>query len=107
MANRHRGEVDLRLQGRDLTLCLTLGALAEIESAFGAGDLAALGERLASGRLAARDIIVLLAAAARGGGESLDAAGMAALVTARDLPLAIAALGELFTLAFGRAPDPR
>ena len=40
-------------------------------------------------------------------GESLDAAAMAALVTARDLPLAIAALGELFTLAFGAAPDPR
>lgn len=38
MANKHRGEVTARLDGKDYTLCLTLGALAEMEQAFGAED---------------------------------------------------------------------
>ena len=32
MPNRHRGEVAAVLDGRERTLCLTLGALAELES---------------------------------------------------------------------------
>jgi hypothetical protein len=39
MANRHRGEIEAVLDGRPRTLCLTLGALAELEAAFGAQDL--------------------------------------------------------------------
>ena len=31
MANRYRGEIDARLDGKPHTLCLTLGALAELE----------------------------------------------------------------------------
>ncbi|TXM55641.1 GTA-gp10 family protein, partial [Methylobacterium sp. WL120] len=41
MANRRRGEVPLDLGGTRYTLCLTLGALAELEDALQAGDLAA------------------------------------------------------------------
>ena len=41
MANRHRGEIAV-LDGRERTLCLTLGALAELEASFGAEDLVAL-----------------------------------------------------------------
>lgn len=37
--NRRRGEVAARIDGRDYTLCLTLGALAELEDAFAADDL--------------------------------------------------------------------
>ena len=54
MANRHRGEICAELGGRSRTLVLTLGALAELEAAFGAGDLVALADRFGSGRLAAR-----------------------------------------------------
>ena len=39
MPNCHRGEIAARLDGRDYTLCLTLGALAEMEAAFSARDL--------------------------------------------------------------------
>lgn len=39
MTNRRRGEVAVELGGKRYTLCLTLGALAELEEAFGAGDL--------------------------------------------------------------------
>ena len=45
MANRQRGEIEAVLDGRTWTLCLTLGALAELEAALGAGDLLELAKR--------------------------------------------------------------
>jgi len=36
MANRHRGEIEAEIGGKTRTLVLTLGALAELEEAFGA-----------------------------------------------------------------------
>ena len=72
MANRIRGEVPLTLGGRRYTLCLTLGALAELEAALQAGDLAGLAARFAGGRVSARDLIALLGVALRGGGHDLD-----------------------------------
>jgi uncharacterized phage protein (TIGR02216 family) len=38
MVNRHRGEIEAMLDGRSYRLCLTLGALAELEYAFGEDD---------------------------------------------------------------------
>ena len=101
MANVHRGDVDLALASGPLTLRLTLGALAEVEQAFGVADLTALGERLKAGRLSARDLILILGAAARGGGNRLSDAEFAARVTAADLHACIAALADLFRLTFG------
>jgi Phage tail tube protein, GTA-gp10 len=46
-ANARRGEISARLDGKEYRFCLTLGALAELETALGAGDLVALGERFA------------------------------------------------------------
>ena len=43
MANKYRGEIEAELGGVKRTLVLTLGALAELEDAFGAEDLVALG----------------------------------------------------------------
>ncbi len=54
------------LAGEPRRLCLTLGALAEMETALGVSG-AAMGERL--GRLSAADLAVVLAALLRGGGE--------------------------------------
>ena len=45
MANRHRGEIEAELGGQTHTLVLTLGALAEIENAYGGEDLIAIAER--------------------------------------------------------------
>ena len=103
MANRHRGDVDLVLGEERWTLRLTLGALAEIESALGATDLIALGERLQAGRLAARDLIPILGAAARGGGARLSDGDVAARIAAADLPACIGAVASLFALTFGDA----
>lgn len=72
MANAYRGEIAADLGGRRRTLVLTLGALAELESAFGAADLVALAERFGSGRLSARDLVRILGAGLRGAGETVS-----------------------------------
>jgi hypothetical protein len=72
MANRHRGEIEANLGGVKRTLVLTLGALAELEDAFGAEDLVALTERFGSGRLKARDLTRIIGAGLRGAGEAVS-----------------------------------
>ncbi len=73
--NGVRGEARVRLAGEERTLCLTLGALAEIETGLAIDGLAALAERMRA--LSARDLMVVLAALLRGGGEMTLAAGLA------------------------------
>lgn len=103
MPNHRRGEMAVTIAGRSWTLCLTLGALAEIESHFGVTDLPALGVRLAEGRLGARDIIAIMSAAARGGGMTMDDAGMA-MMPADALPQLMDAIITLFAHTF--PPEP-
>jgi hypothetical protein len=71
MPNTHRGEIEAEIGGAQRTLVLTLGALAELEAAFGADDLVALTERFGAGRMAARDRIRIIGAGLRGAGESV------------------------------------
>jgi len=66
--NGVRGEVTAVLGGVERRLCLTLGALAELETAFGAETTEALAARLQ--RPSARDLAVVLGALLRGGGET-------------------------------------
>jgi hypothetical protein len=112
MTNRHRGEVSLVIGGERHVLRLTLQALAEIEAAFSAEDLQALGARLGGGRLKAGDIVAVLGAMLRGGGARLSDDDVGQMVGAADLPRIIVAIGEVFALAFGAAegqatPNPR
>ena len=67
-ANGARGEVVVVLAVVRRRLCLTLGALAEIETVLGLEGLAGLAERMRS--LSARDLVLVLAALLRGGGET-------------------------------------
>ena len=69
--NRHRGEIEAELGGRRYVLVLTLGALAELEAAFGAEDLVALAERFERGRISARDAVRVLGAGLRGAGNDI------------------------------------
>ena len=71
MANRHRGEIDAPLDGSTYRLCLTLGALAELEHAFGDADMVALAERFESGRLRAQDCVRIIGAGLRGAGHDV------------------------------------
>jgi hypothetical protein len=77
--NRRRGEVAAKLDGQDYRLCLTLGALAELEAAYAADDLGALVERFASGRLSARDLIRIVGAGLRGAGSQISDDAVAAM----------------------------
>jgi len=76
MANLHRGEIEAVLDGAPYRLCLTLGALAELESAFGAEDMLALAQRFSGGRIAARDAIRIIGAGLRSGGHMTDDAAV-------------------------------
>ena len=78
-ANGARGEVVAVLAGAERRLCLTLGALAEIETGLGLDGLSGLAERMRA--LSARDLMTVLAALLRGGAEralanELDRAGV-------------------------------
>lgn len=72
MANRHRGEIAAELGGQTYLLCLTLGALAEIEDAYGGEDLIAIAERFEKGRIGAKDAIRLIGAGLRGAGNAIS-----------------------------------
>ncbi|NWG54861.1 MAG: gene transfer agent family protein [Hydrogenophilaceae bacterium] len=75
LVNKARGETLLEIDGRAHRLCLTLGALAELEAAFDAHGFADLAEKLA--RLSASDMLVVLAALTAGGGEAKTSAELA------------------------------
>lgn len=68
MANPHRGEVAVALDGRTLNARLTLGALAALEADLGEASLIGVIERFESGRFATRDVLAVLIAGLRGGG---------------------------------------
>lgn len=104
MANRRRGEVEAVVDGVPVTLCLTLGALCELEAAFGADDLAALGERFASGHLSARDLLRIFACGLRGGGDGRSDAEVAELRVDGGLAGVVAAVAALLEATFG-APE--
>lgn len=92
-SNRARGEVVCQLGGEPRRLCLTLGALAELETAFGCEGWEALSERLR--RLSAKDLTTVLAALLRGGGEGdVDLAAV-------DFREAAEAVAAAFTAASG------
>lgn len=75
--NGARGEVSLDVAGHKRVLCLTLGALAEIESAFGCASLADLQARMR--RLSAAELLKLVSILIKGGGEQVDPDALAQL----------------------------
>lgn len=96
MANGARGEVLVELDGAPRRLCLTLGALAEIETALAVSGVEGLVERLR--RPTARDLMAVLAALLKGGGEPelagrLEQASIAPQVAAEAVAQAFAAVG--------------
>jgi Phage tail tube protein, GTA-gp10 len=113
MPNRIRGEVALQLGDTRYALCLTLGALAELEDAFGVQDLMALSERFGTGRLSSRDLVTLLAIALRGGGHAMSDAQVANLPLHDGIEPIAAALADLLVATFGggeaspNPPDPQ
>lgn len=88
--NAARGEVLLAIDGAERRLCVTLGALAELEAAFDVVSLAELGERLA--QLTASDLLIVLSVLCAGGGEPMNTAKLAsAQIDPRAAATAVAA----------------
>ena len=100
MPNSQRGEVEAILDGRARTLCLTLGALAELETTLSAPDLLTLAERFESGRLSARDAIAIIGAGLRGAGGSETDADVAAMRLDGSASQSITLVAALLRAAF-------
>jgi hypothetical protein len=110
-ANRRRGEVEAVLDGERRILCLTLGALAELETAFAADDLNGLAARFSSGRLRAADMIRIIGAGLRGGGNLLSDDEVAAMSVDGGVVTYAGIVGDLLMATFaghaeGAAANP-
>ncbi|MEN3792948.1 gene transfer agent family protein [Fulvimarina sp. MAC3] len=105
LVNRRRGEVPAVIDGTERRLCLTLGALAELEAAFQASDLAELAVRFDSGRLSARDLMIIIAAGLRGGGEPVSVEDVSAMRFEDGLAGAARIAVDLLTAAFGSGAE--
>jgi hypothetical protein len=101
MPNPQRGEIAATIGGRERTLCLTLGALAELEARLSAGDLVGLAELFSTGRIAARDLIALIGAGLRGGGNAISDAELEGLAIEGGLKGAAAIAARLLQATFG------
>jgi len=100
MVNPFAGEVAITLDGEVRVAKLTLGALAELESAIGAPSLVDLVQRFESGAFSGRDVMALIVAGLRGGGWQGTAADLLTVDIAGGPVAAARAAGELLARAF-------
>lgn len=98
--NRHRGEITTKIEGKPYKLALTLGALAELEAAFGDQDILALAERFEKGRISASDAIKIIGAGLRGAGHFITNEELAELHIDGGAPGCIKLVIELLEATF-------
>jgi hypothetical protein len=101
VANKYRGEIEAEIGGARHRLVLTLGALAELEAAFGADDLVALTERFGSGRLKAQDLVRIIGAGLRGAGETISDDEVARMEVEGGAQGYVRVAADLMTATFG------
>lgn len=107
MVNRRRGEIGARLDGRDYRLCLTLGALAELETAFSTQDINGLVKRFSSGQLSSRDMAAIIGAGLRGGGNDLSDEQVLAMACDDGVVGFARIVSELLAVTFGEPEGSR
>lgn len=105
MANAHRGEIEACLNGKTWKLCLTLGALAELESAFGDEDMLALAQRFEKGRLSADDAVRIIGAGLRGAGHDVTNEQVKGMRSEGGVLGIIDIVARLLSATFGASPD--
>ena len=103
MANKRRGEVDVVFDGQTYRMCLTLGALAELETAFGDEELLALASRCESGRLKSGDAICIIGAGLRGAGNDLTDSDVASMRCDAGAAGYVTAVADLLQATFSPA----
>lgn len=101
MPNLHRGEIEAVLDGVPRTLVLTLGALAELEAAFGEGDMLGLAERFGRGRMSANDCVRIIGAGLRGAGSDIPDSAVASMRADGAAAGFIGIVARLLTQTFG------
>jgi hypothetical protein len=101
MANTQRGEIEAQLDGKSFRLCLTLGALAELEAAFGDEDMLALAARFEKGRLSARDCVRIIGAGLRGAGYDIADEAVSAMKADGGATGFVDIVARLLRAAFG------
>ena len=104
MANGRRGEIEAKIDGKSLSLCLTLGALAELEQAFGVDDLMALAGRFEKGRLSARELAILIGCGLRGAGHDLSNEAVLAMQAENGIAGFVDMAHRLLAATFGETP---
>ncbi|MCO6186687.1 gene transfer agent family protein [Rhizobium sp. L1K21] len=104
-ANKRRGEVEAVIGGERRVLCLTLGGLAELETAFAAENLNDLAARFSSGKLKADDMIRIIGAGLRGGGNLFSDEDVALMEIEGGIAGAARIVAELLMSAFGGAAE--
>lgn len=100
MVNHHRGEVEAIFDGQSYRLCLTLGALAELENAFGEEDMLAIAERFEQGRIKAAEAIRIIGAGLRGGGHDIDDESVARMQSDSGAAGFVEVVARLFAATF-------
>lgn len=105
MANPHRGEIEAELGGARHRLCLTLGALAELEHALGAKTLVELAGRFETATLSARDLICVIGCGLRGAGAPISDDEVARLSIPDGLQGYVRVAARLLAATFGVAPE--
>jgi hypothetical protein len=109
-ANRRRGEIAAELDGRVRKLCLTLGALAELEAAYAADDLGALVARFSGGGLSATDLARIVAAGLRGAGEDVSEEDVRSMQAEGGATGFATIVADLLSVTFGargeQSPNP-
>lgn len=90
--NQARGEVEIWVDGDRRTLCLTLGALAELEAEFGCQSLSDLQARLK--QLSATELARVLSILLKAAGSPTETDGIGPGAAAR-------AVAEAFHAALG------
>ena len=100
MVNKRRGEISLVLDGQAYVLCLTLGALAELEDSMALGNIGELADRFAQGKVRSADLIKILGVSLRAGGSDLSDAEAASMRCAGGAVALVEAIAGLLRLTF-------
>jgi hypothetical protein len=107
MSNPYRGEIEAILDGQPYRLCLTLGALAELEQRLGARDLVDMAERLGVNRISTRDILLIIGCGLRGGGNNINDDQVATMKVSEGLAGYVRIAALLLAATFGDEPETR
>jgi hypothetical protein len=104
MANRARGEMVARINGRTRIMKLSLDALARLETVYGGEDILTLVKRFSEKGLSATDVIHILRAGLIGASDPLGADDTAIDVEG-GYPQALKLATELMELSFAHGSD--